>query len=162
MKNSQPESLYALRYPQKADKDGVLPDYFVRLWGDLAYYAQNLQTNGRVRSAKKYMLNFLAKLNSCPEDGGEKLAQLTESARVYLRCCVNDRNFASSLLGVMQMQQSAVNMKLASLIYDISETLPQKTALQSESAMLGNAMTAALKQELPELVPLYEAVKPKA
>lgn len=151
-------SLLALRFPRKKNSDGILPDYFIKLWGDLAYFCDHLQTKGRVRHACKYITGFLYDLARCGAPDEQKLAQLTESACVYLRCCKTDSRFSSSFLGTVHLGQSKVDLKLANHVYGICVTLLRQTGLEQEAALLGQALTTAFRQEFPHLLPLYETI----
>lgn len=151
-------SLLELRFPCKKNSDGVLPDHFVKLWVDLAYFSKNMQTKGRIRHARKYIAGFLKQLAQCGAPDKQKLDQLTQSACAYLHCCKTDSNFSSSFLGVAQLGQSKVDLKLVNHVYGIGVVLMQKTELAQEAALLSQALTDALRQELPHLLPLYDEI----
>lgn len=152
----QSSRLLSLRFPKPPDKDGFRPDMFVGVWNELAYFSNNVEGFGTVKSAKKYILHFLDDLKKTGASDAELLEQLSDSASIYLGCCKTDRSFVSEFLGTMHLPAARVNKKIARQIYGIAMPLMHRTGLVEEASLLTQALLEAMRESLPEISELYD------
>lgn len=149
-------SLAKLRYPRPGTGGEPAPDCFLRFWLDLSYYTALPQTVAKAKLLEKCILNFADGLDRCTTPRVQQLAELTDSAAIYLNCCKTDKGFSSQLLGLVPMSSEQHSGKIVSVVAQYSQLLRPRCAQSESCGLILEALHNAFRQEFPALEPLYQ------
>lgn len=148
------QALWERRYVRREkDPEGV--DYYIRGWMSLMYLKQSATSMLGKRSAlrdiqkakKDWNLEFLREQGEL----GERLLyqELYNMVKLYIHLCGNDKNYRSSLFGLMQIDQKKLTEKIAYDVYESTWTIPEILGVEEEFQVLQRAAADAFCDVFP-------------
>lgn len=148
------KELWERRYGRREkEPEGI--DYYIRGWMSVMYLKQSATSFFGKRSALKeiqkakedWNLDFLREQGEL----GEKLLyqELFNMVKLYIYLCANDKNYKSTLFGLMQIDQKKLIEKMANDIYESSRTIPQILGMEEELQVLRKAAEDAFCDVYP-------------
>lgn len=150
------EQLWDLRYKKVPHaKDGQWMDGYIRLWMALKFAAQYANSFFGGRGARREVRKILDELEIARfMEGGPQERELLyrefyHGACLYLQICSSDRNYSSTLLGMVPMKEGSVQAKIARDIYESLYVGARFAQVEEELSLFRQAATAAFEDRIP-------------
>lgn len=149
------QEIWNRRYKRRErEPEGV--DYYIRGWMSVVYLKrQGSSVFGRRREQKEiqkikedWNLDFLQGMG----DSGEKILyqELYNMVKCYINLCMNDRNYCSYFMGMMQMNQKKLTGKIAEEVSEVSVHAPRILQMEDGFRILQDAASDAFTDMFPE------------
>lgn len=146
--------LWERRYGRREkEPEGV--DYYIRGWMTLMYLKQSatsvLGKRSALREIQKAKKDWNMKFLRDQGELGERLLyqELYNMVKLYIHLCGNDKNYRSSLFGLMQIDQKKLTEKIAFDVHESTRTIPQILGVEEELQDLQRAAADAFCDVFP-------------
>lgn len=150
------QRLLDLRYSKPARaKDGQWTDAYVKLWMALKFAAQYANSFFGGRGARRDVRRILNELQIAQflEEGREArellYREFYHGAYVYIRLCSMDRNYSSTLMGMVPMKEDSVQAKIARDIYESLYVGVRFAQVEEELSLFRQAAKDAFDDYMP-------------
>lgn len=150
------QRLLDLRYSKPARaKDGQWTDAYIKLWMALKFAAQYANSFFGGRGARRDVRRLLEELQIARilEEGSEArellYREFYHGACVYLRICASDRNYSSTLMGMVPMKEDSVQAKIARDIYESLYVGARFAQAEEELSLFRQAAKEAFEDLMP-------------
>lgn len=150
------QRLLELRYSKPArSKDGQWTDAYIKLWMALKFAAQYAGSFFGGRGARRDVRRLLEELQIARilEEGSEArellYREFYHGACVYLRLCASDRNYSSTLMGMVPMKEDRVQAKIARDIYESLYVGARFAQAEEELSLFRQAAKEAFEDLMP-------------
>lgn len=150
------ERLWDLRYKKMYHgRDVQWADGYIRLWMALKFAAQYADSFFGGRGAKKEVRKILDELEIARfMEGGPQERELLyrefyHGACLYLQICSSDRNYSSTILGMVPLKEGSVQEKIARDVYASLFVGARFAQVEEELALFRQAAVAAFEDRIP-------------
>ena len=150
------QRLLDLRYVKPARaKDGPWTDAYIKLWMSLKFAAQYAGSFFGGRGARRDVRRILEELEIARilEEGSEArellYREFYHGACVYLGLCFRDRNYSSTLMGMVPMKEDSVQAKIARDIYESLYVGARFAQAEEELFLFRQAAKEAFEDRMP-------------
>ena len=136
-----------------ASVSGPIP--YIRGWMGMVYLNQSSMTflgkRRAVREIRKVKEDWDVELLKGRGELGEKLMyqELYNLIRFYMELCATDRNYTTTLFGMMRMDEEKVVQKIAKEIYTVAYEIPKSLDMEEEFQILRRAARDAFADQYP-------------
>ncbi|MCI9470384.1 MAG: hypothetical protein HFH56_04080 [Lachnospiraceae bacterium] len=148
--------LWELRYKKfPRSREQQWTDGYIKLWMSLKFAAQYVNSFFGGRGAKKDVYKLLDELEirQLMEEGQETkdllYREFYHGACVYLRICSSDRNYSSTILGMVPMKEGSVQEKIARDIYESLYVGVRFAQVEAELDLFRQAAKEAFEDMIP-------------
>ena len=146
--------LWERRYGRREkEPEGI--DRYIRGWMGMVYLNQSSMTflvkRRAVREIRKVKEDWDVELLKGRGELGEKLMyqELYNLIRFYMELCATDRNYTTTLFGMMRMDEEKVVQKIAKEIYTVAYEIPKSLDMEEEFQILRRAARDAFADQYP-------------
>lgn len=152
--NQRRKEIYDMRYDIKnLKKNGVVGDGYVNLWMTMKYSAENNTGWFGCKGARKEITKLLEKMGIpgfLETDEKMMYDEFYHLSALYITSSRTDRNYTTSLMGMVPMKDDVILSKIAGDIYMVGYVMPSRIKMESEFAVFGRAARDAYYDILPD------------
>lgn len=152
--NQRRKEIYDMRYDIKnLKKNGVVGDGYVNLWMTMKYSAENNTGWFGCKGARKEITKLLEKMGIpgfLETDEKMMYDEFYHLSALYITSSRTDRNYTTSLMGMVPMKDDVILSKIAGDIYMVGYVMPSRIKMEGEFAVFGRAARDAYYDILPD------------
>lgn len=147
--------LWERRYGQKGNEpEGI--DRYIRGWMGMLYLNQSASLfSGKrraVRELRKVKEDWNEELLKGKGELGEKLMyqEMYNMVKLYMKLCATDRNYTTTMFGMMRMDEKKVVQRMEKEIYMVTCEIPRNLGMEEEFQILRKAAKDAFTDQYQE------------